>query len=53
MAFVVADMASTVEELESNGIMVEPIRIDPITGNRYTFFADPDGLPLELVENAG
>lgn len=50
LAFVVADMEQSVQELESKGIAVEPVRIDPITGNRYTFFADPDGLPLELVE---
>ncbi|MHC3242368.1 VOC family protein, partial [Salmonella enterica] len=28
----------------------EPIRIDPYTGKRFTFFNDPDGLPLELYE---
>lgn len=50
LAFVVADMSQSVTELEQKGIVVEPVRIDPITGNLYTFFADPDGLPLELVE---
>lgn len=50
LAFVVADMGQSVAELEQKGIAVEPVRIDPITGNLYTFFADPDGLPLELVE---
>ncbi|CAN7651301.1 VOC family protein [Paenibacillus sp. LjRoot153] len=50
LAFVVASMEQSVQELESKGITVEPVRIDPITGNLYTFFADPDGLPLELVE---
>jgi glyoxylase I family protein len=29
---------------------VEPIRHDDLTGKRFTFFADPDGLPLELYE---
>lgn len=52
LAFVVPDMDESVRELESKGIAVEPVRIDPITGDRYTFFADPDGLPLELVEHA-
>jgi glyoxylase I family protein len=52
LAFVVGDMDVSVKELESKGITVEPVRIDPITGDRYTFFADPDGLPLELVEHA-
>ena len=28
----------------------EPLRVDPQTGKRFTFFADPDGLPLELYE---
>ncbi|KRF03817.1 hypothetical protein ASG89_03410 [Paenibacillus sp. Soil766] len=53
LAFVVANMEQSVQELESKGILVEPVRIDPITGNLYTFFADPDGLPLELVEIVG
>ncbi|CAN7393309.1 SMU1112c/YaeR family gloxylase I-like metalloprotein [Paenibacillus sp. LjRoot56] len=53
LAFVVADMEQSVQELEGKGIQVEPVRIDPITGNLYTFFADPDGLPLELVEIVG
>lgn len=53
LAFVVADMEQSVQELEGNGISVEPVRIDPTTGNLYTFFADPDGLPLELVEIVG
>jgi glyoxylase I family protein len=29
---------------------VEEIRVDEYTGRRFTFFADPDGLPLELYE---
>ena len=28
----------------------EPIRFDTFTGKKMTFFADPDGLPLELHE---
>jgi glyoxylase I family protein len=28
------------------------VRIDEHTGQRFTFFADPDGLPLELYETA-
>jgi glyoxylase I family protein len=53
LAFVVANMEQSVQELEGKGISVEPVRVDPITGNLYTFFADPDGLPLELVEIVG
>jgi glyoxylase I family protein len=38
------------DELTQKGIIPEPIRIDPHTGKRFTFFQDPDGLPLELYE---
>jgi glyoxylase I family protein len=31
---------------------VEPVWVDELTGKRFTFFADPDGLPLELYETA-
>ena len=34
----------------SNPCRVEPARMDPHTGKRFAFFADPDGLPLELHE---
>ena len=50
LAFEVADVAEAVEELRDRGIAVEPIRVDEHTGRRFTFFADPDGLPLELYE---
>lgn len=50
LAFEVADVAAAVRHLENCGISVEPVRIDPYTGKRFTFFADPDGLPLELYE---
>ncbi|MGQ0626646.1 MAG: VOC family protein, partial [Phycisphaerales bacterium] len=32
------------------GVAVEPVRVDEETGRRFTFFADPDGLPIELYE---
>lgn len=51
LAFVVANMEESVNDLECKGISVEPVRVDPLTGDRYTFFSDPDGLPLELVEH--
>ena len=35
---------------EGAGVVVEKVRVDEYTGKRYTFFADPDGLPLELYE---
>jgi glyoxylase I family protein len=50
LAFEVADMDAAVARVAGHGIAVEPIRIDPYTGRRFTFFADPDGLPLELYE---
>jgi glyoxylase I family protein len=50
LAFEVSNMDEAVRDLEAKGIVVEPVRIDPITGSKYTFFVDPDGLPLELVE---
>jgi glyoxylase I family protein len=34
----------------SAGVIVEPIRIDPYTNRKFTFFSDPDGLPLEIYE---
>jgi glyoxylase I family protein len=50
LAFVVRDLDQAVAWLEANNIAVEPIRIDEYTLNRFTFFQDPDGLPLELYE---
>ena len=50
LAFEVNDIDEAVEELLSKGIDVEEIRVDEYTGRRYTFFKDPDGLPLELYE---
>ena len=40
-----------IEALEADGVECEPVRIDPLTGQRFTFFSDPDGLPLELYES--
>lgn len=50
LAFSVSDVEACKTELETKGIEVEPVRVDPYTGRRFTFFADPDGLPLELYE---
>ena len=50
LAFQVEDMELAVQELEEKGIPCEPIRWDPCTQRRMTFFHDPDGLPLELHE---
>ena len=48
LAFKVRSVENSKTYLESHGIDVEEIRVDEITGKKFTFFADPDGLPLEL-----
>lgn len=50
LAFSVACMNTAVANLQGQGIDVEAIRVDEYTGKKYTFFNDPDGLPLELYE---
>ena len=50
LAFSVAALEPVIEHLQCHNIIVEPIRLDQHTGKRFTFFADPDGLPLELYE---
>ena len=50
LAFRVENVENTARELNALGIETEPIRFDPYTRNRMTFFHDPDGLPLELHE---
>ena len=52
LAFAVADVAAAKARLESLGVTLEDIRVDEFTGRRFTFFADPDDLPLELYEDA-
>ncbi len=51
LAFEVANVDEAVAELQRQGISVELVRVDEHTGKRFTFFADPDGLPLELYES--
>ncbi|KPZ54788.1 MULTISPECIES: VOC family protein [Pseudoalteromonas] len=50
LAFKVKNVAQAKQYLESQNITVEAIRVDEITGKKFTFFADPDNLPLELYE---
>ena len=50
LAFHVADIEPVVAWLNGMGIETEPIREDKVNGGRFTFFKDPDGLPLELHE---
>lgn len=52
LAFAVANVAELKLALESKGVYVEPIRVDEYTGKQFTFFADPDDLPLEIYEQA-
>lgn len=51
LAFAVENIASVVAQLRGHGIATEAIRVDEYTGKQYTFFSDPDGLPLELYES--
>ena len=50
LAFHVEDIEPAAAWLNSLGIETEPIREDKVNGGRFTFFKDPDGLPLELHE---
>ena len=50
LAFHVEALDAAVQWLNSVGIATEPIRVDKVNGGRFTFFKDPDGLPLELHE---
>lgn len=52
LAFLVDNLDAEVARLEAAGVICEPIRVDPYTDQRFTFFADPDDLPLELYERA-
>lgn len=50
LAFEVDNVKLTVEQLSSKGIITEAIRVDEFTGKQFTFFQDPDGLPLEIYQ---
>jgi glyoxylase I family protein len=52
LAFKVDSVEDFTAYLEEQGVAVEPIRVDEFTAKKYTFFKDPDGLPLELYESA-
>lgn len=51
LAFEVQDIASAIAQLDGKGIAAEPVRIDESTQKKFTFFYDPDLLPIELYEN--
>jgi glyoxylase I family protein len=50
LSFSVEDLDSEIDRLNSHNIIPEKIRTDEYTGKRFTFFQDPDGLPIELYE---
>lgn len=52
LAFEVDNVHACKQRLERMGIAVEEVRVDEFTGRQFVFFADPDGLPLELYEAA-
>ncbi|OUR76704.1 hypothetical protein A9Q75_16105 [Colwellia psychrerythraea] len=52
LAFTVESVAAVSQYLTSLGVEVEPIRVDEYTGKKFTFFSDPDGLPLELYQQS-
>lgn len=50
LSFKVDDLDAAIADLHAKHIETEPVRLDELTGKRFTFFKDPDGLPLELYE---
>jgi glyoxylase I family protein len=50
IAFEVEDVKDTSRRLNGLGVAVEPIRVDEATNKSFTFFRDPDGLPIEIYE---
>ena len=50
LAFAVSDLEQCIIELEKHHINPEPIRMDENTGKRFTFFSDPDDLPIEFYQ---
>jgi glyoxylase I family protein len=50
LAFAVPDIQGAVAALQAKGVVAEVIRTDEFTGRQFTFFTDPDGLPLELYQ---
>lgn len=50
LAFEVHKIEEVIDKLKSDNITIQPIRIDEFTGKKFTFFFDPDDLPIELYE---
>lgn len=51
LAFAVTQLEPMIQKLAQNDLVTEPIRTDELTGKRFTFTNDPDGLPIEFYEN--
>ena len=51
LAFAVKDIDAAVNHLKENGVEVQEVRVDELTGQRFCFFNDPSGQPLELYES--
>lgn len=51
LAFEVDDVAAVAVALNAKGVVTEELRIDEYTGKKFTFFTDPDGLPLEIYQS--
>jgi glyoxylase I family protein len=50
LAFGTPAFEAVLRELGRRGVALEPVRTDAGTGQRFTFCADPDGLPIEVYE---
>lgn len=50
IAFAVENLDDCIIELRKNNIETEQARTDEFTNKKFTFFSDPDGLPIELYE---
>ncbi|MFT4061480.1 MAG: VOC family protein [Edaphocola sp.] len=50
LAFGTANLGEVLKMLDEKGVAYEPPRLDEFTGKRFTFIADPDGLPIEFYE---
>jgi glyoxylase I family protein len=51
LAFEVDDLYAAIEQLRQKGVETEVVRLDEHTGKHFTFFSDPDDLPIELYEH--
>ena len=50
LAFEVNNLDEMVAYFTNKNIAIEAVRIDEFTNKKFTFIADPDGLPIEFYE---